>query len=302
MNDIEISEELFSYCVLCLLTVAVKKEESEEVQKEVEMALFALSKCYYFGKLDKELFLSEIKEIIHHHQEHHNLTRLAYQSAWELLIHTLFREKIYEQVIVNELHFVKEAKREMEELTKCVNWKREKEEEDGRGERKEEVVLLGWLNSLEFFFRFCELRNGGYVGLFRSIVQISGAAKDNYREIREKCIYLLGRAAENGFVEVDELLKGGAIDAVLEEISQQSLNCWAYSCPEFFMNLSKRLQEETKDEMEEAKRKELKRKIYDKMEEEGFDDFIIKLEHFMFVERFSLYYPGEKWERDIILL
>ncbi|KAH7821387.1 uncharacterized protein MONOS_8165 [Monocercomonoides exilis] len=39
------SPEIISICVPCLLKVAMRKEENEEIQKEVEMALLALS-CF----------------------------------------------------------------------------------------------------------------------------------------------------------------------------------------------------------------------------------------------------------------
>eukprot|EP00770_Monocercomonoides_exilis_P009273 MONOS_9227.1-p1 / transcript=MONOS_9227.1 / gene=MONOS_9227 / organism=Monocercomonoides_exilis_PA203 / gene_product=unspecified product / transcript_product=unspecified product / location=Mono_scaffold00373:2016-2756(-) / protein_length=210 / sequence_SO=supercontig / SO=protein_coding / is_pseudo=false len=81
-----ISKELSSICVPCLLKVALKKEEDEKTQKEVEMALLALSCIDERYKIDEELYLDEITEIIKYHQEHHNLTQLAYQSAWQFLI------------------------------------------------------------------------------------------------------------------------------------------------------------------------------------------------------------------------
>ncbi|KAH7832762.1 uncharacterized protein MONOS_6919 [Monocercomonoides exilis] len=254
------------------------------------MALLALSKCYYLGNLDQKVFLNEIKEIIHFHQEHHNLTRLAYQSAWELLIYTLIGEKFYEQVIVIELHFVRETRRELEELSKCVDWKRKKVEREK--ETKEVIVLMRWLNSLEFFFRFCSFWNEEFVGLFGNVVQLFRASSGNHREIRGECIDFFREAAGNKIMKVEGLLKGGAIDAVLEEISQQSLNednkiC----CFSFFLELSERLQEEKEDEKEEAKRK-----VFDKMEEEGLDDCIIMFHHFLLEEELPFSYPDENLE------
>ncbi|KAH7831001.1 uncharacterized protein MONOS_16098 [Monocercomonoides exilis] len=118
------SSGLLSICVPCLLKAALKKEEDEETQKEVEIALLALSNLSKYVKVPKELFLDEIKEIIEYHQEHHNLTQLAYQSAWQFLIKRFIRNKSYED-IVNELHFAREASRELEELSKYCgtrNW------------------------------------------------------------------------------------------------------------------------------------------------------------------------------------
>eukprot|EP00770_Monocercomonoides_exilis_P002805 MONOS_2787.1-p1 / transcript=MONOS_2787.1 / gene=MONOS_2787 / organism=Monocercomonoides_exilis_PA203 / gene_product=unspecified product / transcript_product=unspecified product / location=Mono_scaffold00060:3828-4299(+) / protein_length=111 / sequence_SO=supercontig / SO=protein_coding / is_pseudo=false len=73
------SSKLISICVPCLLKVASDKEENEEAQKEVEMALLALNNIG-FCKVEQELFLDKITEIIKYLQEHRNLTRLAYQS------------------------------------------------------------------------------------------------------------------------------------------------------------------------------------------------------------------------------
>ncbi|KAH7829952.1 uncharacterized protein MONOS_420 [Monocercomonoides exilis] len=76
------SSKMLSLCVPCLLKFALKKEEREKVQKEVEMALLALSCIDVICIIEQRLYLNEIKEIIEYHQKHHKLTRLAYQSAW----------------------------------------------------------------------------------------------------------------------------------------------------------------------------------------------------------------------------
>ncbi|KAH7830448.1 uncharacterized protein MONOS_4705 [Monocercomonoides exilis] len=106
-----------STCASYFLKVSLKKEESEEIQKEVEIALFALCSIKQ-QKLKRKQYLYEMKEISKCHQEHRNLTRLAYQSAWEIFVHRLRNDKSVEKVIVNELHFVREVERELEELSK----------------------------------------------------------------------------------------------------------------------------------------------------------------------------------------
>ncbi|KAH7827005.1 uncharacterized protein MONOS_17350 [Monocercomonoides exilis] len=120
----------------CLLKIALNKQEDEETQKEVELALLALNNTGLI-KNDKELHLNKITEIIKYHQEHHNLTQLAYQSAWRLLVNRLWVDNCLEEVIVNELHFVREAARELEELSKCVDWTRKDKENGGKEEKKE---------------------------------------------------------------------------------------------------------------------------------------------------------------------
>eukprot|EP00770_Monocercomonoides_exilis_P010562 MONOS_10509.1-p1 / transcript=MONOS_10509.1 / gene=MONOS_10509 / organism=Monocercomonoides_exilis_PA203 / gene_product=unspecified product / transcript_product=unspecified product / location=Mono_scaffold00480:47168-48067(+) / protein_length=249 / sequence_SO=supercontig / SO=protein_coding / is_pseudo=false len=118
------SSELISMCVPCLLKVALKKEENEVSQKEVEMALLALSniECFF---MEQKLYLNEIKEIIQYHQEYHNLTRLAYQTAWRFLVSRLWADNSLEEAIVIELRFAREAIKELEELSKyrgTRNW------------------------------------------------------------------------------------------------------------------------------------------------------------------------------------
>ncbi|KAH7814917.1 uncharacterized protein MONOS_13344 [Monocercomonoides exilis] len=269
----------------CLLKVALNKEESDEVQKEVEIALQALRCISRDYSVKKELYLNEIKEIIEYHQEHHNLTRLAYQSAWGFLINRFDKDKSLEEVIINELHFGREATRELEELSRNVNWK--KKEEKIVGKEKEEILLAGCLNVIHDFFEYCRLWNEEYVGLINSLVQLFRAAKDNHRGISNWCIYSLRKAAENRFVKVEDLLKGGAVEAVLEEMQGRTVDDgMLFNCLQFFKNVSNRLEEEEKDEKEEEERKATKRKVFEKMEEEGCEDIITSFyEKFVFLNR-----------------
>ncbi|KAH7822115.1 uncharacterized protein MONOS_18638 [Monocercomonoides exilis] len=273
--NIGASSQLISVCVPCLLKAALKKDENEEAQKEVEMALLALSCIFSHYKIEKDLYLNEMKEIIQYHEKRHNLTRLAYQSAWQFLIILSFSTNYMFDVIVDEMNFVGEAKRELEELAKCVDWKREKEEKiKGKG-RKEELVFQRWLQMFESFFVACNLWNKECSGLIESIVQVFLVSRDNHSEICILCVNLFETAAENRAVKLDALLKSGAIDAVFEEFLRPASNeRMAFEFIYFFQLISMRLKEEKDDEMEEAKRKELKRKIFEKMEEEGYEDII----------------------------
>eukprot|EP00770_Monocercomonoides_exilis_P007635 MONOS_7596.1-p1 / transcript=MONOS_7596.1 / gene=MONOS_7596 / organism=Monocercomonoides_exilis_PA203 / gene_product=unspecified product / transcript_product=unspecified product / location=Mono_scaffold00263:62540-63309(+) / protein_length=235 / sequence_SO=supercontig / SO=protein_coding / is_pseudo=false len=200
--------EFPSICLPCLLKAASKKEEDDETQKEVEMALLSLSNIPYF-RFDKELYLNEIKEIILNHQERHNLTRLAYQSAWQFLMNEFEYEEGLEGVIVNELHFIKEAPTEMEELSKYANWKREKKDERGK-EIKEELPLIGWLGTLKCYFLSCKLWNEEFAGLIDGILRAFRAAKENYRDISYWCVCSFEEAADQNAVKGDDLLKGGS--------------------------------------------------------------------------------------------
>eukprot|EP00770_Monocercomonoides_exilis_P008909 MONOS_8864.1-p1 / transcript=MONOS_8864.1 / gene=MONOS_8864 / organism=Monocercomonoides_exilis_PA203 / gene_product=unspecified product / transcript_product=unspecified product / location=Mono_scaffold00347:10654-12085(-) / protein_length=327 / sequence_SO=supercontig / SO=protein_coding / is_pseudo=false len=197
--DYNICEDLVSICVPCLLKVASKKERNEETQKEVEIALFGFN-CIDDGtKIKKEIFKNEIKEIVYYQQEHRNLTHLAYQSAWMFLICGFPKVDSSEEVIVNELHFGREARREIEDLSKCIDWKR-KEEENGRIEVH---IIERWLDVIDNYLTSCELWNEELAGLINCIVQVLRASRDNHKDIRNRCFDILRCAAENRNVEID---------------------------------------------------------------------------------------------------
>ncbi|KAH7816636.1 uncharacterized protein MONOS_2923 [Monocercomonoides exilis] len=296
-------KKLLVVCVPRLLKIALKKEKDEITQKEVEMALMALSYIKDSEwKFEKGQFLHEIEEIVQYHQEHHNLTRLAYQSAWQFLINRFYeditnksfiaiklrhaRVGSLEDVIVNELHFVREARRELEELMKCVNWKKkENSNEERKIKAKEEHTLMRWIFKLGSYLEYCQLWNGEYSGLVDSIAHVLRAAQDNFRDISSWCIYSLRNMEENESANVDDLLKIGVVDVFLEEIQLPTLReeC-AEAYIDFFEGICERLREKMKDEKGEAHKKEVKRKIFDKMEEEGYEDCISGLLVFNFNE------------------
>eukprot|EP00770_Monocercomonoides_exilis_P008024 MONOS_7982.1-p1 / transcript=MONOS_7982.1 / gene=MONOS_7982 / organism=Monocercomonoides_exilis_PA203 / gene_product=unspecified product / transcript_product=unspecified product / location=Mono_scaffold00289:23244-23948(+) / protein_length=235 / sequence_SO=supercontig / SO=protein_coding / is_pseudo=false len=222
----------------------------------------------------KELYINEIKEIIEYHQEHHNLTRIAYQSAWKFFLNRSHFDHSLEHVIVNEVHFEREAIRELEELAKWMNWKK-KEEEMSKKEEKEVLIIGRWLHALGIFFRLFRLWKEEFAELIGSVAHVCRAARENNKEISNWCICSLRNATENGNVRVEDLLKGRAIDVVLEEIHRQTLNKnIEYHSLDFFFSISRRAKEKEKDKMKEEKRKEAKRKVLEKMEEEGYEDTI----------------------------
>eukprot|EP00770_Monocercomonoides_exilis_P004264 MONOS_4245.1-p1 / transcript=MONOS_4245.1 / gene=MONOS_4245 / organism=Monocercomonoides_exilis_PA203 / gene_product=unspecified product / transcript_product=unspecified product / location=Mono_scaffold00110:92679-93516(+) / protein_length=244 / sequence_SO=supercontig / SO=protein_coding / is_pseudo=false len=213
-----------------------------------------------YGEMKQELYLKEITEIIKHQQKHRNLTKLAYHL---------------EDTIVNELHFGREAARELEELTRNVNWKKKKEEMS-KEERKEELSLMRWLQTSNVYFSGCQLQNEEFAEILSSISYVFRASNDNHREIDLWCTYPLINAVENRVVKVYDLMKGGAVKAVLERIQRQTLNeGMANECLQFFKNVSNRLEEEEKDEKEEEERKATKMETFKKLEEEGYEDTII---------------------------
>ncbi|KAH7819513.1 uncharacterized protein MONOS_13390 [Monocercomonoides exilis] len=212
-----ISRELASMCLPCLLKAASKKEEDEETQKEVEIALLSLSTIRYY-RFDKELYLDEIKEIIEYHQEHHNLTRLAYQSAWQFLIRRILFTRSLEEVVMNELHFAREARRELEKLSKCVDGKRKE------GDGGKEIIIRRWIDVIDRHLTRYTLWNEELAGVIGSLVQLSRASRDNHPDTSKQCFFIFRRVAERVIVKIDSLLKSGVVGVVLEEMEQSTLN------------------------------------------------------------------------------
>ncbi|KAH7817014.1 uncharacterized protein MONOS_13220 [Monocercomonoides exilis] len=204
------SSELISTCVPCLLKAASKKEENEETQKEVEIALLALSR-----------------------------------------INRLLNDKSKEMVIANELCFIRESRRELEELRKNVDWK--KKEEEREKETKEELALSRWFNVIANFLSWFKLSNEELTGLISSIVSMFRAAKDNFGYSINWCIHSLRKATDNGAAKIDFLMKGGAIDLILEETQRQTLNNdITHDCLIFLIYVSQKLKEEEDGEEEEG--------------------------------------------------
>ncbi|KAH7818885.1 uncharacterized protein MONOS_1743 [Monocercomonoides exilis] len=278
LGEDDIHDELLSVIMPCLLKAASKKEESDEAQKEKENALLALSLVNEFEDKDFEQCLIEIKEIIKRHQEHRNLTWLAYQSTWQFLMERLYDDAELEGVLVNELHFVREAAREIEELSKCVDWKKRKEgEEKEEKKTKEEIILVRWIRTLETFSRLCKLRNEELAGIIGIIVRLFRAAKFFSEDLIYEIVECLSSATGNSAIEIDDLLKEGAIDAMLGEAVESNLRIpqiFYWKLP--FIELCERLKGKMENEEDEAKRKVMKRKVLERMEEEGYEDSVFK--------------------------
>ncbi|KAH7827546.1 uncharacterized protein MONOS_17328 [Monocercomonoides exilis] len=276
INDVK-SSELLSICVPCLMKVALRKEDSKDIQEEVEMALISINNINEYKFIEKELFLSNVTEIFQNYQEHRNLTRLAYQSAWQFLVFRLWCHGNLRDVIVNELHFAREATRELEELIECVDWKR-KEDEMSKEEAKAASIAKRWLATLAFFFQSFILMNEEFILLICRIVEVFRVAKDNCREICNRCIDSVIYAAGNRAMKVEYLLKSGAVDIILKEMQHQTLNAnMGYNYCLFFYFVLRRLKEEEKEEIVKVKRNAARMETFGKMEEEGYEDCIIGL-------------------------
>ncbi|KAH7830599.1 uncharacterized protein MONOS_692 [Monocercomonoides exilis] len=224
--------------------------------------------------MSEEVYLKEFRGTIQNHQEHHNLTRLAYQSAWQFLVYGLFNNYSPVEVIANELHLAREAERELEELTRNVDWMR-KMVGNRENEMKEELFILRWMRIMKRYFHDFTMWKEGNVELINSLVQIYRAANDNCRDISSECAYPLRNASENRVVNVQDLFEGGAVDTVLEGMQRPTLDDNVMrNCLYFFLNVSKRQKHEEKDETDEAKRNATKMELFEKMEEEGYEDII----------------------------
>ncbi|KAH7818731.1 uncharacterized protein MONOS_13187 [Monocercomonoides exilis] len=269
-----LSVELLLVCVPCLLKAAFNKEENKETKKEVEMALLSLSTIGWEKRIAKELYLDRIKEIIRNYQEHHNLTQLAYQSAWYFLIKRFHNDGSLEDVIVDELHLMKETTRELEELAKHVNLEEEKRK---LGKMMEVHVLKRWFNILNSYFDCVEWKRGDCSDFVQFIVELCRVKMMNDAEMLRALLNLIGIMVDNTSLEIESILKGEAIEFALEEICQSTLdNNIARSCIKIFFHLDKRLSKKKDCEHEEAGLT-AKREINDRFEEEGLQDEIISL-------------------------
>ncbi|KAH7820480.1 uncharacterized protein MONOS_346 [Monocercomonoides exilis] len=181
-------------------------------------------------------------------------------------------ERNFEEVIVNELHFVRETRRELEKLSKCVDGKRK----EGNGGK--EIIIRRWIDVFDRYLTRYTLWNEELAGVIGSLVQLSRASRDNYPDTSKQCFIIFRRVAECVIVKIDSLLKSGVVGAVLEKMEQSTLDDGImWDCLYFFLNLSRRFDEKADGEMDETKRIELKRKIFEKMEEEGYEDIVASL-------------------------
>ncbi|KAH7824941.1 uncharacterized protein MONOS_18610 [Monocercomonoides exilis] len=280
-----IPEKLLAVCVPCLLNVALQKEENEETQKEVEIALLALFNISESNYLKNIQFLLQIIEIIKHHLLHRNLTHLARQSVWKFLIDRSYKDRGLASVFLTELHFMREAIGEMEDLARRVDWR-------GKGKKGKDIkdvwILKRWISTLYTFLYCHSSQKEESIGFCQCIVNICREAKDNQKEIFGLCIELIEGMIKTGKVTSSIMLESGAIDIVFEEIRQQAFEHGKIvSCLGFFASLSHNLIIKATNEQSEDEWKKIKRKIFDKLEEEGFEDIITSFQEIlMYLERF----------------
>eukprot|EP00770_Monocercomonoides_exilis_P004692 MONOS_4670.1-p1 / transcript=MONOS_4670.1 / gene=MONOS_4670 / organism=Monocercomonoides_exilis_PA203 / gene_product=unspecified product / transcript_product=unspecified product / location=Mono_scaffold00126:89428-90290(-) / protein_length=255 / sequence_SO=supercontig / SO=protein_coding / is_pseudo=false len=222
-------------------------------------------------EIEQELHLSEIKEIIQYHQEHHNLTRLACQSAWDFFVGRLNNEEDLGDEIEKELHFVKEATRELGELTRCVDWKRNEEEQE---KTKEVQIIRRWLDSVQAYIYFCyDLQKEESDCLTECVARLYRAVKNTNKRMCDKSIKMFGRMINSDESSSSVFGATKAAGCVLEEMQRTTLNHdIVVNCLEIFSSFSRRMQGEMEEEWEEEELKKMKRGIFEGLEEEGYED------------------------------
>ncbi|KAH7820324.1 uncharacterized protein MONOS_2233 [Monocercomonoides exilis] len=272
MLDFVIVGPLRSVCVRCLLDVALRKDESKETQQEVEKALTTLSCINRCNKMGKELYLKEITDIIQYHQKHHILTKIAYQSASVFLMLRSFTDDSLKDIIASELHLVEEAAKELNELRRNFDWA---QNETGRKEKRKLWEFGRWLNALPQFFCFTKSSCEGSAELISSLVSLSRASNEHFKGISAACIHIFAAMISSKCATVTDLLNKGAIDVALEIILQPTLYRGVFhKSLEFFYLISRRSKEKTDGETCESKGKAAKLEMFEKMEEEGYEDIV----------------------------
>ncbi|KAH7819807.1 uncharacterized protein MONOS_17897 [Monocercomonoides exilis] len=180
-------KELLSICLRCVLKVASDKDSSCEALMEKDMAFTAL------GHVDE------------YHQEHRNMSSYGYQLAWGFLISRLRKNEKMEKVIVEELHFVRESRRELEELRKRMHMEKAG---DRLKKTNEEEVIERWIKVIGDFFGYFRLKNEEYSELIGAVVGLCKGTRGDGSAIFMKGIARLANVACLEAVSVDYLAKG----------------------------------------------------------------------------------------------
>ncbi|KAH7831684.1 uncharacterized protein MONOS_16913 [Monocercomonoides exilis] len=263
--------EILSIIVPCLLNIALNKEESEEAQIEVEMALVSLSNISWNAKVKEELYLNEIKDIIQHHQKRHNLTRFAYQSAWKFLINRFSNNKGLGDIIVIDLHFAREATRELEEMERHMDWNKKNKVET---EMKEMWMIKNWHDTLRICIQCNNLSCKGNTDLFACLAKLCKSAAYIDWDMFQTYLNILSSLFYPTIENAEYLVRGGALDAVLNEMCRFS---FVFDLATLYAHLPYslfRVFEEKVDKNYSMILKKIKREAFEKLEEEGYEDIV----------------------------
>ncbi|KAH7819056.1 uncharacterized protein MONOS_17952 [Monocercomonoides exilis] len=272
-----IPTEVDPTCLPCILKTASNKEESEKAQHEVEMALLALTKIY--DSEEEELHINPIKEIIKQHQRKRYLTHLGYQSAWELISERAHWRQRNDKAILNELNFISEAVKELEELSMHVDW--EKIEESGN-KTKEECVIRKWVNMLYIYFFQYKLWNKEHGKAIDCLSKICKAARERNKSIIIGCIQTFEEMTRVPSVNVEALIRCGSVNFAIGEIQKFSFyDNVIRTCLEYIASIKCLLLESLKENRE--MKRTLIRETFEMFEEEGFEDMTMSIYYGTFI-------------------
>ncbi|KAH7828863.1 uncharacterized protein MONOS_17230 [Monocercomonoides exilis] len=271
--------ELHALSVSLLLKVALKKGNDKKTREEVEMALLALNGIS--KPLEQKYYLNEITDIIQYHQEHHNLTCLANQSAFHFLISRFKEDDSLKEVVLQKMHFVSEATKELDELNGSLNWDTH---EKNFSEKMRVRIITRWLYLIFNTFRkeFNEIY-GEVVELTACVSRVYALAKDYEMKIRKKCINLFYRIKITIGEDIFILAESGAANIVLERMCRPILddNQTAKS-KEILLSLSERLYKKKTDLKIDKKSWQMKKRaMFEMLEEEGYEDIITSFHEVM---------------------
>eukprot|EP00770_Monocercomonoides_exilis_P001998 MONOS_1983.1-p1 / transcript=MONOS_1983.1 / gene=MONOS_1983 / organism=Monocercomonoides_exilis_PA203 / gene_product=unspecified product / transcript_product=unspecified product / location=Mono_scaffold00038:66980-68247(-) / protein_length=403 / sequence_SO=supercontig / SO=protein_coding / is_pseudo=false len=285
MNDERAYDEPVPAFASYLLNVVLNKKENEEVQNEEEFAFPTLSNARQVVK-GNECRSNEISETVRYQKDHHNLAHLACESSWRVLIEQSMIRIRFEKADFGELKFVDDATRELDELERKMDWKKKEGEVK---EINEVLMIMRWCYDIGKYFLVSQLNRNEFSQLIKSAERMYKSARSNHADVLCHLIYVFEEIALRSGPNIDCLLKEGVVDLMLEELNQPELKLiLVHSCMTFFSALTRELNKDTANafvkesewKSAETKRKTIKKEVHEKLEEEGYEDAIIKI-HFL---------------------
>ncbi|KAH7820963.1 uncharacterized protein MONOS_17776 [Monocercomonoides exilis] len=283
LNDV-FSSDLASISIPYLFAVASSKEENEEIQREVEIVLLIMCNLIDADGIEKDLFSNGLADLVKYHKQHHNLTHVSYESAWMILICL----SSYKKVHLNEMDFVKEAIRELEELLKSVDWKKQEKDIEMS---KNVCTITRWYSSFGRCFFSNETWKEECAELVAFNAKLCKIAKKKSGSISNCCFLLYETMIRLKKVNLECFVKEGVVDSILEEIVQSTLEKeLIFYCLNFFSALSKMQISGFDIENYELNIKKTKKELFVKLEEEGYDDMIISFNEPFLKSDYSIYF------------
>ncbi|KAH7823659.1 uncharacterized protein MONOS_14239 [Monocercomonoides exilis] len=176
---------------------------------------------------------------------------------------------------MNELHLFREAARELGELTKCVNLKREEKREEIRRMNEAETIMMKWIKTVEAFYLHLRSWKEEYAELISYLAKLAKAMRESERDIYKSLTSAFELISTWKIFRIDAMMKCGVVDLVQDEIQQNtSDDMMTYDCMMSYRVLSRRLRENDDKGYNEVGWVETKREVLQKMEEIGCEDII----------------------------